>query len=129
MWLSALHSAIADVAPIKGITSGRKDDRTTWAILFQDEATEDERASAYEVLESFDISTAPAEKRLVSKSIIIDRLQDAGLLGAARQALDAADLYTKERWNTRTSIYADDPTAVGLLTAIGADPETILAPE
>lgn len=68
-------------------------------------------------------------RRLVPKRLIVDRLQAIALLAAARAALDAADLYTQERWNTRESIYADDETAIGLLTAIGADPEAILAAE
>jgi hypothetical protein len=72
----------------------------------------------------------PAGMRiLVRKSVIVDRLQAAGLLAAARSTLDAADLYTRERWNTRDAIYADDATAITLLTAIGADPAAILAPE
>lgn len=66
---------------------------------------------------------------LVPKSVIIDRLHSVGKLDAARAALDAADLYTRERWNTRTAIYADDPTALGLLSSIGADPAVILAAE
>jgi hypothetical protein len=68
-------------------------------------------------------------RRLVRASVIVDRLQAAGLLAAARAALDAADLYTRERWNAREAIYADDPTAIALLHAIGADPAAILAPE
>jgi hypothetical protein len=71
---------------------------------------------------------ASTERRLVAKHVIVDRLQSAGLLDAAYAALDAQDRYTRERWNTRTHIYADDPTAVALLKAIGADPEVILAP-
>jgi hypothetical protein len=65
---------------------------------------------------------------LVPKHVIVDRLQAAGKLGAARAALDAADLYTRERWNTRDAIYADDESALALLAAIGADPADILAP-
>ena len=71
----------------------------------------------------------PASIRvLVPKRIIIDRLQAAGKLDAARATLDAADLYTRERWNTRDAIYADDETAIALLNSIGADPAGILAP-
>lgn len=66
---------------------------------------------------------------LVPSRLIVDRLQAAGKLEAAQAALDAADIYTRQRWNTRTAIYADDPTAVALLKAIGADPVEILAPE
>ncbi|KAB2861241.1 MAG: hypothetical protein F9K43_21645 [Bauldia sp.] len=71
---------------------------------------------------------APVERRLVPKYVIVDRLQATGLLDAAYVALDAQDRYTRERWNTRTAIYADDQTAVALLAAIGADPVAILAP-
>jgi hypothetical protein len=65
---------------------------------------------------------------LVPKRVIVDRLQAAGKLAAARTALDAQDLYSQERWNARDAILANDPTAVALLAAIGADPAAILAP-
>ncbi|TGQ19339.1 hypothetical protein [Mesorhizobium sp. M00.F.Ca.ET.217.01.1.1] len=65
--------------------------------------------------------------RLVPKRVIVDRLQSAGLLEAARAAIDAADLYTQERWNTRTDIFANDPTALALLEMIGGDPAIIFA--
>lgn len=68
-------------------------------------------------------------RRLVSRGTIIERLQAAGKLDAARSALDAAPLYDRERWNSRDAIYSDDPTALALLAAIGADPAAILAPE
>jgi hypothetical protein len=64
---------------------------------------------------------------LVRKSVIVDRLQSAGLLVAARAALDAADLYTRERWNTRDAIYSNDPTALAFLASIGANAAEILA--
>ncbi|MER9911715.1 hypothetical protein NKJ71_13885 [Mesorhizobium sp. M0050] len=66
--------------------------------------------------------------RLVPKRIIIDRLHAAGLLAAAKAILDGADLYTQERWNTRTDIFANDPTALAMLAAIGGDPAIIFAP-
>lgn len=69
----------------------------------------------------------PASIRvLVPKRLIIERLHAAGLLEAARAALDVADLYTRERWNTRDAIYADDESAIALLDAIGADSNAIL---
>jgi hypothetical protein len=66
-------------------------------------------------------------RRLVPRATIIDRLHSAGKLDAARAALDAADLYTRERWNARDAIYADDATAIALLNAIGANASEILA--
>ena len=70
------------------------------------------------------------DRRAVSKSTIITRLNAAGLLGAASVALNA-DLYTRERWYApdRPTVYADDSEALALLNAIGADPSIIMAPE
>lgn len=70
----------------------------------------------------------PPPRRLIPKSVIVDRLHAAGKLDAARAALDAASLYTRERWNTRDSIYSDDLDAVALIKAIGGDPDAILGP-
>lgn len=72
---------------------------------------------------------APPESapRLVLKTVIIDRLYQAGKLEVAKAALDASDLYTQERWNARTAVYATDPVAIAFITAIGADPDEILA--
>jgi hypothetical protein len=64
----------------------------------------------------------------VPSRTIVDRLEATGKLEAARAALDAAPLYTRERWNNRQVVNADDPDANALLQAIGADPAVILAP-
>lgn len=68
-------------------------------------------------------------RRQVPKSVIIRRLHEVGLLNAASVALNS-DLYTRERWYSpdRPDVYADDPEALALLQAIGADPAEILAP-
>ena len=72
---------------------------------------------------------APESVRvLVPKRVIVDRLHDAGILDTARAALDSADLYTRERWNTRAAVYADDDVAIAFLASIGADPAEILKP-
>lgn len=68
-------------------------------------------------------------RRLISKAVIIDRLIETNKLAAARAALDAQSLDVQEKWNARTAIYADDPTATALIEAIGADPSIIFAPE
>jgi hypothetical protein len=57
---------------------------------------------------------------------IVDRLEAAGKLVAARTALDNAPLYTRERWNNRQLVNADDPDANALLESIGADPAVVL---
>ena len=74
------------------------------------------------------VSSEVSLRRLVPCAMIVDRLQAAGKLAAARAALDAADLYLQERWNARNAIYADDATTISFLRAIGADPDAILAP-
>lgn len=69
----------------------------------------------------------PEPRRLVAKSLIVERLIAADLLVQARAALDAAPLEIRERWNARDAIYSDDAAAMALLVAIGADPVAVLA--
>ncbi len=70
---------------------------------------------------------AHTARRLVPKTVIVDRLEAVGKLQAARTALDAADLYMRERWNSRSAIYADDAAAIALLQSVGAEAADILA--
>ena len=64
------------------------------------------------------------ERRLVPKSLIIARLTDAQL----DAALALMTTRQKERWRApdHPAVYADDPEAVALLTAVGADPALVL---
>jgi len=122
-----LHTKIARVCPIHGISIGTEDDRTTWIISFDGAATAAQMSAAQGVIAAFE-PTEQIEPRLVPKRYIIDRLHAAGKLDAAMAALAAADTYTQQRWMTRDSVYADDPTCLAVLAAIGADPAVIMAP-
>lgn len=88
-------------------------------------------APTYEVGESEVTARYPivTVRRLVPKSVIVARLNEAGKLTAASQALNA-DILRRERWYApdKPDVFADDPEALALLAAIGADPATILAP-
>jgi hypothetical protein len=64
----------------------------------------------------------------VSTYRILRRLKDAGLAEAADAALNANRMLFR-RFYTAGVINADDAGARAFLTAIGADPESILAPE
>lgn len=68
-------------------------------------------------------------KRLVPKSVIVSRLIETGKIAAAYQALNSRPEYWA-RWvaSDWPAINHDDPDALALLTAIGADPTVILAP-
>jgi len=67
-------------------------------------------------------------KRTVLKSVIVARLIAAGLVAAARAALEA-DAAAWGRWvaSDRPAVNCDDPDALALLAAIGADPDAIMA--
>lgn len=72
---------------------------------------------------------AEPPQRLVSKSVIISRLTAVGKIGAARKALETDDARYARWWAPdRPAINCDDPEAIALLKAIGADPSEILAP-
>jgi hypothetical protein len=64
----------------------------------------------------------------VSTYRIVRRLEDAGLIDAADAAL-SQDKNLWRRFYTVGTVPADDPNALALLKAVGADPLVILAPE
>jgi hypothetical protein len=68
------------------------------------------------------------ERKLIPKSVIVQRLIDAGKIEAADTALES-DKAAKARWNAadHPAIWSDDPEALALLQAIGADPAVIMA--
>ncbi len=70
-----------------------------------------------------------APKRTVPKSVIVSRLIAAGKIEAAYAALNS-DPAAWARWvaSDRPAINHDDPDAIALLNAIGADPDVILGP-
>jgi hypothetical protein len=65
----------------------------------------------------------------VLKSTVQQRIIDAGKMADAYAALTANPVYFA-RWFApdHPVVYCDDPDAVGLVTALGLDPEIILAP-
>ena len=65
----------------------------------------------------------------VSKVTILKRLQAAGIYDTARGALDEQDQFTQELWTAAQVIRSNDEIVRGLLSAIGADVDAILAKE
>ncbi|MBX3583662.1 MAG: hypothetical protein KF810_17385 [Rhizobiaceae bacterium] len=75
------------------------------------------------------IRPAPAVRRLIAKSLVQQRLIDAGKMDAAYAILTASPS-AFARWFApgKPEVYADDPESLALLAAIGADAEAIMAP-
>lgn len=65
----------------------------------------------------------------VARTTIIDRLQTAGKMAAAKTALGASSAYQQERWYATQRFLNNDSALVTLLNGISADPNTILAIE
>lgn len=68
-------------------------------------------------------------RRKVHKSTVVARLSDDHLVAA--KAIFTQMPRLEARWYSpdHPSVYADDPDAIALLQAIGADPDIIMAPE
>ena len=83
-----------------------------------------------DVVESYETAVAPVVRPTIKKSIVQARLIAAGKMPAAYTALTSNPIYFA-RWFApdRPVLYLDDPDALILLKAIGADPAVILAPE
>lgn len=66
----------------------------------------------------------------VSSYRIVRRLEEAGAAETALQVIDAPEnAVLKARFYTLGAIPADDPDAIALIAAAGADPAAILAPD
>lgn len=72
---------------------------------------------------------AAASRRKVPKYLVVQRLTEAGKIGLAKAALES-DPAAFARWFApgHTYVFADDPDALALLAAIGADADAIMAP-
>ena len=75
------------------------------------------------------IREAPPVRRKISKALVHQRLIEAGKMEAAKAALDS-NAIAFARWFAPgyDEVFADDPDAVALLKAIGADPDAVMAP-
>lgn len=66
----------------------------------------------------------------VSSYRIVRRLEEGGYASAALQVIDAPEnAILKARFYTLGTIPADDPDAIAMVIAAGADPDVILAPD
>ena len=72
----------------------------------------------------------PPPRPAVRKSVVQGRLIETDKIDAAYAAL-TSNPASFARWFApdRPEVYCDDPDAIGLVRAIGADPAVILAPE
>lgn len=75
-------------------------------------------------------STLDAERKLVAKSVVQQRIILKGKMGEAYDLLTRNPDYFA-RWFApdHPAVYCDDQDAVGLVAALGLDPKEILAPE
>ncbi|TIN38843.1 MAG: hypothetical protein E5Y10_25005 [Mesorhizobium sp.] len=71
----------------------------------------------------------PPPRQTIRKSVVQARIIDAGKMASAYAALTQNPVYFA-RWFApdRPEVYCDDPDAVLLVTALGLDPDAILAP-
>lgn len=124
-WTAAAWLEISPAAPLSGIVAATGAD-TADAVyaagrLYVRGVTQQALAAA-----AATTPAAPPPRREISKLVVVDRLEAAGLGDVADAALTGQ---AKRRWNAATSLYVDDPDVVGFLQAIGADPDLILARE
>jgi len=67
-----------------------------------------------------------AQERRLSKIVLIDRLEAAGLFEAALSALKSNPLLY-ERWQASKGVDVNNDQVIGLITAIGGDAKTLLS--
>jgi len=87
MIAGVLHTKIEAVCPISSVSLGRIDDKKTWAISFDDKATEKQKADAQIVIDVFNVEI---EQARIEKS---DSYKQKAIINAAKE-LAVADRET-----------------------------------
>lgn len=120
MLLSELHAEIKKLAPIVSITGDG-------GITFDAAATDEQRQAAQDYMSAHlsELNETPSVK-MISKLTIVDRMIAAGKIEAAMAALSSEPV-AKFRWDAAQEIASNDPQVRALLSAIGANPDEILA--
>ncbi|TIX84917.1 MAG: hypothetical protein E5V27_04640 [Mesorhizobium sp.] len=79
--------------------------------------------------QTFTAPARPPTRAMVLKSVVQARIIEAGKMAAAYAALTQNPIYFA-RWFApdRPEVYCDDSDAIQLVTALGLDPDAILAP-
>ena len=74
-------------------------------------------------VDQWNAQAALAKVYAVPKLLVVERLQAAGKLAAARAALDGAALLLREKWIAATVIMSDNTDALALLQAMPPRPK------
>ena len=121
----ALHRAIAAACPILGIAIADPEDKATWRIDFDPNATLPQRAAAETVLQAFDPST-PVVPQQVTALQARRALRAAGLYEAVKTAVDAAaDPDVQDSWDYAAVWHRDAMWIDALGTQLNLSPEQI----
>ena len=73
--ISAIHAAVAAVAPIDGVSIGDPADKRTWRIDFKDTATMDDRVAGMAALQAFDIAKQAANEPVLAEIAKVEQDQ------------------------------------------------------
>lgn len=96
--IQALNQAIADAAPINGVSIGDWADKTTWRVDFQTDATQAQKNAAQTIINNWDAS-APAPPMTAPMWAVRTVLQNNGLFNQAQTLIDAStDNALKNVW-------------------------------
>jgi len=86
-----LDEAIKAVAPVYGVSVGRKDDKATWRVDFKDEATQAEKDAAQVVIDGFDVD---ADFSPTKDEIYDQTLQNNALIRGIVKSINDGTLVT-----------------------------------
>jgi len=84
-----LHDLIAALAPIDGVSIGKRSDKTTWRIDFKPEATEQQKAAAQAALDAFDIDAPPDLSKIDTDTLNAALAQEGSVVRALAEIMFA----------------------------------------
>lgn len=114
----ALTEAIQKICPIDGVSLGDIADKQTWNIAFRPDATNEQKAAAQAVVDSFD-PNAPVVPSEVSPRQARLALLGAGILDQVDAAIAQQPKAVQVAWDYSVSVRRDNPLIAQIAAGLG----------
>lgn len=128
MNLEKLHNQIAAVCPIKGVSVGDSENKTTWAFDAQESATAEQIALAQSMIDNADLSILD-DTKFITKVTAYNRIEEKygeDKLNQIFDILDNLDRKNRRIYDDAQDIDCSNSLVISMLKSLSIEPSDIL---